>query len=268
MVEQSPTHNATQQRIVAACDELKGLADRLAGLLRNEMIHADTVTHQIFARQLVYVVRQVHGIALLVRWPFYAEQAGQLGRGLAELTRIVMWLDAPDHPEERFERALVFWKDGIRQTRSKYEYQEQIGRKILSHEWESLANQETLIANQEATLGREVDGSLPSAEAMWEELGRKDLYGLFRWESDPAHGSAITLGTVVQNSTETHFDLGGPNQPKDRARRLGAALTLLQLSGGVIVEGLDRDVKSWQEASSETEAQMADLINPLLSKSD
>jgi hypothetical protein len=99
---------------------------------------------------------------------------------------------------------------------------------------------------------------------MWKELGREDLYGLFRWESDPAHGSAVTLGTVVRNSTDTHFELGGPNQPKDRARRLGAALALLQLVGSVIVEGLGRDVAAWQDASGETEAVMTEFLSPLL----
>ncbi len=97
------------------------------------------------------------------------------------------------------------------------------------------------------------------------DLGREDLYGLFRWESDPAHGSAVTLGTVVRSSTEEHFDLGGPNQPKDRARRLGAALALLQLSVGVIVAGLGLNVEKWEETFAETEALMTDLVGPFLS---
>ncbi|HLF43044.1 MAG TPA: hypothetical protein VJA46_05890 [Acidimicrobiia bacterium] len=251
------------ERIVAACDALKGLADHLAELLANEKIAADTPTQQLLARQAVFVVRQVYGVALLVALPFYAEQAGQLVRGLAELTRIILWLDAPDDAERQFEQAVIFWKDGIQQTRSKYEYQGSTGRQVLPHEWEQLANQEKLIADQEAKLGRKV-GGLPNAKKMWEDLGREDLHGLFRWESDPAHGSAVTLGTVVRSNTEEHFDLGGPNQPKDRARRLGAALALLQLSGDVIVERLGRNIESWQAASSETEAQIADLLSPLM----
>lgn len=67
MIEQSPTHDPAQQKIAAACDALKDLAD-LPGMLGNELIDADTVTQQILARQLVYVVSQVHGIAFLVGW--------------------------------------------------------------------------------------------------------------------------------------------------------------------------------------------------------
>lgn len=228
------------ERVVAACDALKGLADHLAGQLTNEMITADSPTQQVFARQAVLIVRQVHGIAILVGWPYYAEQAGQLVRGLAEVTRVTLWLDVPDDDEERLERAVIFWKDGVRQTRDKYEHQESIGREILAREWELLDKQDKLIAAQEASLGRTV-GGLPSAKAMWKGLGREDLYGLFRW------------------------DLGGPNQPKDRARRLGAALGFLQLSGAVIVAGLDRDAEAWNKASSDTEALMSDLVGPLLS---
>ena len=94
MIEQPPTNDPAQRQIAAACDILKGLSDHLAGMLGNEILDANTVTDQILARQLVYVVRQVHGIAFLVGWPFYAEQAGQLVRGLTELTRIILWLDA------------------------------------------------------------------------------------------------------------------------------------------------------------------------------
>ena len=83
-------------------------------------------------------------------------------------------------------------------------------------------------------------------------------------ESDPAHGSAVTLGTVVRNNTDSHFDLGGPNKPKDRARRLGAALQLLQLSGQIIVECLGRDVESWRAASSAAETEMTDLLAAFL----
>lgn len=262
MAEPPPTQDE-QQRIVRACDALKALADHLAAMLGGKMIEAESVTQQILTRQLVVVVRQVHSIALLVGLPYYAEQAGQLVRGLAELTRIVLWLDEPDDADERLVRALTFWKDGVRQTRSKYEYQERIGREILESEWEALEKQEALVADQESGLGRKV-GGLPDARAMWEELGREDLYGLFRWESDPAHGSAVTLGTVVHASSETHFDLGGPNLPRDRARRLGAALALLQLAGTVIVEGLGQDVESWRTASSHAEAEMSDLLMSLL----
>lgn len=251
------------ERIVPACDHLKGLADHLAEQLANGLITADTTTEQLLARQAVIIVRQVHGISFLVALPFYAEQAGQLVRGLAELTRITLWLDVPDTAEERLERAVMFWKDGIQQTRNKYEYQESIGRKMLSAEWDQLDYQDKLITEQEEVLRKTVTG-LPSAKAMWKELGREDLYGLFRWESDPAHGSAVTLGTVVRNSTDTHFDLGGPNQPRDRARRLGAALALLQLAGGVIIERLDRGVQAWRTASCDTEAAMTELLSPLL----
>jgi hypothetical protein len=251
------------ERVVTACDHLKGLADHVAEQLANELITADTPTEQLLARQAVFIVRQVHGISFLVALPFYAEQAGQLVRGFAELARITLWLDAPDIAEERLERAVIFWKDGVQQTRDKYEFQESIGRRMLSSEWDQLDYQDKLIAEQEERLGGSVAG-LPSARAMWKELGREDLYGLFRWESDPAHGSAVTLGTVVRNSTDTHFELGGPNQPKDRARRLGAALALLQLVGSVIVEGLGRDVAAWQDASGETEAVMTEFLSPLL----
>lgn len=251
------------ERIVAACDALKRLSDHLAGALANQLIEAETPTHQLLGRQGVFVVRQVHGIAILLGWMFYAEQAGQLIRGLAELTRIVLWLDVPDDPVERRERALTFWNDGIRQTRSKYDYQQQNGRTILAREWKLIEQQEQLIAEQEAEYGVTA-GSLPDARAMWESLGRPDLYGLFRWESDPAHGSAVSLGTVVASNTPDHFDLGGPNMPKDRARRLGAALILLQLSGETIVRVLNRDLDAWKAASQAAGAEMTALLSPIL----
>ena len=252
-----------QECIASACDALKKLSDHLADQLGDEPIAADGPTQQLLARQAVVIIRQVHSIAFLVGWPYYAEQAGQLVRGLAELTRLVLWLNAPDDVEERSARAVMFWKDGIRQTRSKYEYQESIGQAVLSGEWKQLDSQDNLIAEQEDKLGREV-GELPNARTMWEDLGRGNLYGLFRWESDPSLFSAVTLVIVVRSRTGDHFDLGGPNAPKDRARRLGAALLLLQLSGDVIAEGLGRDVEAWEATSNETGTEMERLLSPYL----
>ena len=227
--------DAEEGSVVAAADVLKALADKLAAMLDGRTIPAETPAQQLLGRQLVYLVRQVHCVAFLAGWPFYAEQAGQLVRGLTEVARIVLWLVATDDPLERQRRVLAFWSDGLVQTRSKYEYQASAGVEIDEAAWSQLDSQEALLAEQVSEMDGEL-GGLPNAIEMWEGLGRKDLYGLFRWESDPAHGSAVTLGTVVSDPTDDHVALGGPNRPVDRARRLGAALLLLQLTGSAIID--------------------------------
>lgn len=254
-----------EAQLVAAAQAVKALADRLAAYAQGEgPFAADTPTEQILARQLVFLVRQVHAVAILLAFPYYAEQAGQLVRGLCELARTIGWLVAPDSAAERRHRAVRFWNDGIRQTRDKYDFQEEIGQPVAAHKWLALEEQEKLIADEEQKLGLEAR-PLPDARGMWKSLKRLELYGLFRWESDPAHGSSVSLGTVVAARSEGHYDLGGANSPRDRARRISATFLLLDLAGRWLVDGLGFDSDDWSKACEEVGADLSRDLAGLLS---
>jgi hypothetical protein len=43
---------------------------------------------------------------------------------LIEATRIALWLDQPTDEDERFRRAVTFFKDGVTQMKDKVDYYE------------------------------------------------------------------------------------------------------------------------------------------------
>jgi hypothetical protein len=70
---------------------------------------------------------------------------------------------------------------------------------------------------------------------MYEDLGRPDMYALFRWESDPAHISPVTLGQYVESQSDDAVQLGGESDPWARAKRVIRAFYLFAEIGDVVV---------------------------------
>lgn len=253
----------TDADIAVAADRLKALANVISAKLEAAGEYAaDTPTHQYLARLAVHIVRQVEAICLLVAFPYFSEQAGQLVRGLTEATRIALWLDEPIDQDERLRRAVTFFKDGVTQMKDKVDYYESHSDAPYREDQTTLlAERLRQVEELEKELG-ESFGRLPSASKMLKDLDRKDLYSLFRWESDPSHASAIALGQTVAFETDSHHHLGGRNKPWDRVRRLGATLLLVQYAGRAIFSGLGFDTDEWDTSAREAEAEIEAVCSP------
>lgn len=255
--------NQADPDIAAAAVLLDQLAHVIVDRIEaTEPLVIDTPTKDYLARLAIHVVRQVDGIARLLMFPYYSEQAGQLVRGLGEATRIAMWLDEPDDPEEQDRRARIYFKDGVVQMKKKVDYYEtRSDEPYREDQTDLLAERLGQIEQLEAEAG-ETYPPLPDAKTMLEGMDRNDLYSLFRWESDPSHASSIAMGQTVAYEAKGHRHLGGRNHPWTRVKRIGATLLLLQYAGHAIFSALGFDTEEWDAAAREAEEKIEALCNP------
>jgi len=256
---------AVEQAMGRAADRLQGAIKNLRARIEGHRLEIEgEATPQIVARIFVHLYRQIESMCLLLALPFYAEQAGQLLRGAIDATLVLLWVTEPEAAVDRQRRAVRYWKDGIRQTREKFEYAENVGSPQSAEAWAELARQEAVIAEQEAALGGGKLKRPPDTRGMAENLGQVDLYRLWRWESDPAHASSVSLGQTVRHMTDEHHELGGPNQPWARAKRFGAALLVLRVAGPPILAALGLSDAGWDEEMAASEGQIEELLKPYM----
>ena len=246
-----------------AADRVQALVHSLRARIEGRAFETDKPTPQLVARFFVHIARQVESMCRLGALPFYAEQAGQLLRGAIEATRNLLWVTAVSDERERHLRAAMFWKDGISMTRKKYEYGVEVAEGPTEEAWSELERQEALIEEQEEILGETLKPT-PNARMMLEDLGQQDLYRLFQWESDPAHGSSVSLAQTVSSMTESNHELGGPSKSWDRAKRLVAALVVLKPAGVAILEGLELGAEGWETEVEDAESDLEQLIGEFL----
>ena len=141
------------------------------------------------SRFLVYTIRQVRAICVLVGDPSqrYAEQAGQLLRGLYEIYGKAAWMMNPDDEQQCTRRAWRLEKAGV-----KKEPLSDIGKQELKELFEKRG-----ITKYEE--GSSPLKGLPTLKDMFSEIGHPDFYQCFRYESSAIHMSVTTLGTTVHS---------------------------------------------------------------------
>lgn len=256
-------------RIRKSADLIVALASTLTTALEERKIEDCGPACQLLSRLCVHAIRQSQAICILVGRmdgatpAYFAEQAGQLLRGLVETWARAAWMMQPETESDRDERALRTVKDSLVEMRKKLEYaiSHDLGR--ADETIEELERQEAIVVEEETKLGREVK-LLPDTRCLCETCDRPDLYNIFAHESDPAHASAVTLGTTVSHRDETWQHLGGENRPLRRAALLSATLIVLEATGEVVVDGLDLDSHAWNADKEGVRAETQRLLGPLM----
>lgn len=202
---------------------------------------------------LVYTIRQVQAICILISnpAPFYAEQAGQLSRGLCEIYAKAAWMMQPDSESDRDQRAWRLEKSSIE-------------REPLSER--QRATLCTMIGIEAYESERSNLRRIPTTKKMLSRIGASDVYDLFRWESSAVHMSLITLATTVHqlDANTGRVTVGGPNQPVDRGKRLLLALDMLGRLASVVITGLGLNSENWRAAYVATFGEVMELLSPLV----
>ena len=241
-----------------SADLLADLALELRSLLDGARTEPRGVHTKYLALFLVYTVRQVRAICLLVgceSTPFYAEQAGQLLRGLCEICIKAAWMMAPDDDNERNSRALRMDKASIKREKLSD------GQKRELFKLHSIGGSEGGFADLKG---------LPTLRDMSLESCPPHIYDIFRFESSSLHVSLSTLFTTVHsyNLDERRVTFDGPDPPDSRARRLLATFDVLLHITRLLIIGLELDSDAWGEAEVRTHNVMVGVLSPLLLTSD
>ena len=215
----------------------------------------------------IYTIRQVKAICILVGnedEPFYTEQAGQLLRGLCETWARSAWMIKPDTENERMDRARTIYKDSTAELRNTIDYKAENLPPVMKPLYDLLAARESRIANYEEVYGR-VKG-LPNTRQICENLGRPDMYLIFRYESSPTHASVLSLGTTTSYTAASEPILGSPNPQDRRAQILLTALDVFEDTACTMIEGLDLDVEGWENTRTPVNGEIYERLLPLLAQ--
>ena len=207
------------------------------------------------SRFLVYTIRQVRAICILVGDPSqkYAEQAGQLLRGLYEIYCKAAWMMNPDDEQLCDRRAWCLEKTGIKKE------------PISDNKKQDLF--ETRGISEYETTSSPLKG-LPTLKDMFSEIGRPDLYQIFQYESSAIHMSVTTLDTTVHSVdlVDSTVTLDGPDPPSSRAKRLLATRDVLCLTARVFIDGLGLDSQAWNKVEVAKTEEIVRLLSPSLSE--
>ena len=205
------------------------------------------------SRFFVYTIRQVRAICILVGDPSqkYAEQAGQLLRGLYEIYAKAAWMMNPDDEQQRTRRAWRLQKAGVKQERLSDNQNQEWFEKLGINKYEEDSSP--------------LKG-LPSLKCMFSEIGCPDLYEFFRYESSAIHVSVLTLSTTVHSLdlADRTVTLDGPDLPSSSARRLLATLDVLCRTARVRINGLGLDSQAWDKVEAAKTREIVSLLSPLL----
>ena len=256
-------------RIRTSADLIVALASTLATSMEEREIAECGPACQLLARLGVHAVRQAQAVCILVGRldetvpAYYAEQAGQLVRGLVETWARAAWMMWPESEVEQDERALRIVKDSLVEMRKKLDYAAEHGLGGAGEAREELERQEEAVAAEEARLCREVN-LLPDTRYLCESCERPDLYYVFARESDPAHASSVTLATTVAVRHGTWQHLGGENLEIRRALLLSVTRAVLEAIGPVILEALSLDSRTWHSDEARVREETDRLLGPMM----
>jgi len=263
-------HEEAETALVAGAELLNGLALWVQEQFESlQPIEAQGPVNQLIGRIAVYAVRQAQALAVLAvsGRGLMTEQAGQLLRGLIELWKVAAWLTEPTNETGRTARAVGLVKGGIAQAREKLEYQRDFVVDAPAVRWEELEDQEARIAGQEAALAGGEAPALPSTRTVCESFGHFERYAYFRWESDPAHASAVALGRMVASQTAEHTHLGGPACPERRASQLIASIETMMDIVRIVSVTLGFDLENLEDLVAGTYERMREHLAPLITSS-
>ncbi len=231
---------------------LVNLTDELKRLRRNPETDPHSPHIKYLGLLLVHTIRQVQAICILIDnpAPVYAEQAGQLLRGLCEIYAKAAWMMHPETESERDYRALCLEKSSIVKEHLSEDQQREVIVLVGIDKYEEEVSELS---------------KPPSTKDMLSEIGASDVYDFFRWESSAVHMSLTTLATTVHGfDTKTgHVMLGGPNHPVHRAMRLWLALDILRRIADVVITGSCRKSHDWENIRSTITAEIVGLLSPL-----
>ena len=224
--------------------------------------------YSLFLSQFsIYTIRQVKAICILVGnevEPYYSEQAGQLLRGLCETWARSVWMMKPDNEKERMDRARSIHKDSTVQLRNTVDYKAEYLPPVIKPLQDLLAAREERIVEYEGA-NRLVKG-LPSTRQICEELGRPDMYLIFRYESAPTHVSVETLGTTTSYTAASEPVLGSPNPRDRRAQIILTTLDIFEDTARIMIGGLDLDVERWENRRESVNREIYERLLPLLAQ--
>ena len=255
---------AEESSIKKSADLLIALASTLGTLLQSASVENAGPDIQLLARFCVHTVRQVQAICILIgkeEAPYFAEQAGQLLRGLCETWGRASWLMKPNDENERIDRAWRIYKDGVVNLREKVQYDLDHSHPVTKGWQKAVADLDLLLAKREQFTPLK---GMPDSRSIYEALGRSDFYSVFRHESDPAHVSAVTLGAMVAHMDARSQHLGGPNPSVRRAQVLLASRALLEATARVIIAGLGLDSGRWEEDEALVRGETDERLQPLV----
>lgn len=239
------------------------LASELQDSLNSSQIDS-TYAHTLFlAASCAYTIRQVQAICLLVNSEgplYYAQQAEQLVRGLCEIWARVSWMMSPANTEEQVHRLRSIYKKDIDSLSRicKYQLCNGMDPSILADKVEEYRES---INELGAKLQKPLE-ELPNSRTIYEELGRPDLYVVFRYESGPAHASALAISSMLNAIEDDNYILGGPSN-YSWVKVLMATLELLKSTSIVIITGLNLDLEKWEKVEINTTREIQALLHPI-----
>ncbi len=239
-------------RIQSSAELLADLTKELQDLCSDFETEPQGLHTKYLGLFLVYTIRQVQAICILINnpAPFYAEQAGQLLRGLCELYAKAAWMMYPEAEGDRDYRAWRLEKSSV----AKEPLSAGQRKKLYS------------LAGIDKYEGEySILKPIPSTRKMLLGIGASDVYDFFQWESSAIHISLTTLSTTVHRlDTETgRVMVGGPNHPVDRGKRLWVALDMFGRIADLIIMGFGIDLQDWVDIQATKVAEIAGLLAPL-----